>query len=161
MAHIASSDAVVAIRSLPRRFTEVLSGPPGDDAWDRIVRAETGSPPRSALAWAAAAGALMAGLADVLEALPHRSSPSLDLRDEAASSYRPDPATSVADVLAALRAVATRAADALAARRPEDGERTVVVDGRPRPLDDVVSQLVTEATGAIRRAAEAVEAATR
>ncbi len=161
MDRISFADAVVALRSLPRRFTEVLSGPPDDDAWDRIVRFETGTPPRSAMGWAAAAAALVSSLADALDALPKMSKPSVDLRDEHASSFRPDPTATVADVLATIAAVSSRAATALAGRRPEDDDRAVIIDGREGTLGELVTQVVTEATGAIRTAQSAIDAATR
>ena len=35
---VSQGDAVVAVRSFPRRYREALAGPADDPAWDRIVR---------------------------------------------------------------------------------------------------------------------------
>jgi hypothetical protein len=160
MNRISFADAEVALRSLPRRFSEVISGPPDDPAWDRIVRAPSGTPARSALGWAATAASMATNLADLTDDLLRSSAPQLDLRDEAAASFQPDDTTSVASMLDSLRIASTRAADALAARRSEDSERTVHIDGEQTAFGDAVSRLVSEATGAIRRAQQAIDAAT-
>ena len=54
-------DAAVAVRSLPRRFGEILNGPLDDDTWDRLVRT-TDSSGHSAAGWAAQTTALLTSL---------------------------------------------------------------------------------------------------
>ena len=39
---ISMGDAAVALRSLPRRYREIVAGPVGDDAWDRSEERRVG-----------------------------------------------------------------------------------------------------------------------
>jgi hypothetical protein len=159
--HLSFSDATVTLRSLPRRYREIISGPVDDPSWERVVRTPTGKPPRSALGWTAAAAAACATLADVIDALPVVSLPVCELRDDDASSYDQPLSTPISTVLETLTITSTRAADALDGRRSEDGERRVVLDGAEVSFDDVLHRLVSTAVGGLRKAQHAIDQATR
>lgn len=149
---IAFSDAVVALRSFARRYREVLSGPPGDDAWERLVRRPDSSG-HSALALAAHAAALLDALIATLHTLPATAAPAF---------VHPVVAPVGDDVAidATLTHVArssSAAADALWSRRTDDAERPVTIDGVDRDVATLVSDVVSAVAEHLRSAQKAID----
>lgn len=152
------SDAVVALRSLPRRFKEVASGPVGDDTWERLVRTPDATG-RSTLGWVAQTSALLATLGTVVTALSTTSRPTADLAPIESASHEVALSVSGASVVGDLSSNAERAATAIEARAHDDLDRTVIVDGNVVAARDLVAQAVRTAVANIRHAADAVDAA--
>ena len=149
---IAFSDAVVALRSFARRYREVLSGPAGDDAWERLVRRPDASG-HSALAIAAHAGSLLDALIATLHTLPSTAAPA----------FTHPPLRTVADdvaidaVLGHVARASSAAADALWSRRTDDAERPVSIDGVNGDVATVVSEVVTQVADHLRSAQKAID----
>ena len=91
-------DAAVAVRSLPRRFGEILNGPLDDDTWDRLVRT-TDTSGHSAAGWAAQTTALLTSLGTAIAALPLTARPSVEVAKVLGARSEPSRATAVATVL--------------------------------------------------------------
>lgn len=150
--HVSFSDAVVALRSFPRRFREVLSGPPGDDAWERLVR-RPGAGGQSALDHGAQAAALMSVLGGVLAGLPTTATPSA-----AVPARRPvGPDTAIDDVLERIAGTSGAAAEALAARRSDDAKRNVQWNTATVSIGQMVSAVVGDVADHLRHASAALE----
>ena len=151
--HINFSDAVVALRSFGRRYSVVLSGPQGDDAWDRVIR-KPGAAGASALDLAATTTAALEGLARTLESVSR--SATLTANTHAVASV---PATvSIATVLASLTIAAMAAGDALDKRRSDDEDRAITVDGRASTVGHYVSTTIQSAAHRLREMESAVGA---
>ena len=151
-------DAAVAVRSLPRRFGEVLNGPIGDDSWDRLVRAPDSSG-RSAAGWAGQTSALITALGTAIAALPMTARPAVDLAKLTSARSEPPGATAVGPVLRELGDVATRAAAAIEARQTGDFDRKCIVDGHEKSAYDLVNDVVTTAVANLHHASSALDAA--
>ena len=152
------SDAAVALRSLPRRFKEVASGPVGDDAWERLVRTPDVSG-KSALGWVAQTSALLSELGIALSGLATTVKPTVDLAPAEATMHEVASSVTVASVLGDLSSGAERAASAIEARRHDDLDRHVSVDGSDVAASDLVVRIVRAAVANIRHAAAALDAA--
>ena len=151
---IAFSDAVVALRSFARRYRDVLSGPPGDDAWERLIR-KADQAGHSALGLSLHAAALLDALVATLHTLPATAAPSFD------HPPIPNPKDSdhVDTVLAHISRASGAAADALWSRRSDDAERPVTVDGHPGEVGALVSEVVSLLAAHLRSAQAAVDSA--
>ena len=152
------SDATVTLRSLPRRYREVVSGPVGDDAWDRLVRT-VGDGERSALGWTRYTTHLVKTLATAVLELSLTVRPTIDLAGPRGEGFEAGPTTVVEDVTAELSSSVDRAVQAVAARSREALDRKILVDGKEVPARLVVDLLVREAAGHIRDAEAALQAA--
>jgi hypothetical protein len=144
------ADAAITLRSLPRRFGEVLAGPKGDDAWERLVRKPAANG-QSPLGWAARTSSLLDALGSAVAALPIQSRPVVasEVTDTEISEARlGTPAT----VLADLKTAANRAADAIDARQHDDFERLITLEGRERSAHDVVEHIVLSSVANIKNA---------
>jgi hypothetical protein len=148
------NDAMVAMRSLGRRYGEVVNGPVGDDAWERKVRA---APPKghSALAYVAHATATLAVLASAVSALPNTKEPLLSLPTIAEPNRDVEPMT----LVAGLKSAGAGAAAALDARSHDDYHRTILVNGTAREVREVVADLVTQCVGGLKLAQHAIDSA--
>jgi hypothetical protein len=158
MSTMTMSDAVVALRSLPRRYREVVGGPVGDDTWDRLVRTIDASQ-RSALGWTLYCTQLVTALGTVILELPMTARPVLDLAKIQRSRIEVPRATDVPAVLAELSANAERAAVALSRRSHDDFEREIVINGHAMEARQLVETVVRDAVAHIRDAANAVQSA--
>ena len=152
------SDAAVTIRSLPRRCAETIGGPVGDDSWDRTVRSIGGSG-RSALANIGRADAELVALGTVLASLPMEKTPSVNLGPIDRKNYEPSATTEVGEVLALLKENAGRAARALEGRRPEDFDRSIMVDGKPMTAANYVRRAVSSSLLFLKHAQTEIDAA--
>ncbi len=152
------SDATVALRSLPRRYREVVSGPIGDDAWDRLVRSVVPGD-RSALGWTVYATHLVTALGTAVLELPLKARPAVDLAKLHRSRIEAPRASTVEEVTAELTSSVERTAQAIASRSHEAFEREILVDGKPIEARLVVDQFVREAVGHIKDAEAALQAA--
>ena len=152
------SDAAVTIRSFPRRFTETVGGPVGDDSWDRTVRV-VGSSGRSALASVARATAELVAVGTAIASVPMERTPSVNLGPINRKNFEPGVETEIGEVLASLKENATRAARAIEARGPEDFARSITVDGKPTAADDYVRQSIEATLGFLKEAQSAIESA--
>ncbi len=150
------ADAAVTLRSLPRRFTETVSGPVGDDSWGRTVRAP-GPSGRSALGSLAVADAELVALGTAIASLPLEKSPVVNLGPVRRAA---EPKASPADLLAAVKVNAARAAAAVEGRGHDDFARQVTVDGKSMSAQDYVRRTVAACLSHLNDAREAIEAAT-
>ena len=150
------ADAAVALRSLPRRFTETVSGPAGDDAWDRTVRTP-GPSGRSALGSVAMADAELLALGTAIASLPLEKSPVVNLGPARRSA---EPSISLPDLLTQVQGDAKRAATAVAGRGHDDFARQVTVDGKTMSVGDYVCRTVAACLSHLHDASEAIEGAT-
>jgi hypothetical protein len=150
------ADAAVTLRSLPRRFTETVSGPVGDDSWDRIVRT-VGPSGRSAVGSVAVADAELVALGTAIASLPLEKSPVVNLGPVRRAA---EPKTALADLLATVKVNAVRAAVAVEGRGHDDFARQLTVDGKPMAADDYVRRTLKACLSHLHDAGEAIEAAT-
>ena len=149
--HVNFSDAEVALRSFVRRYRKVLSGPPGDDAWERLVR-KPGAAGPSALELGAGAAASLQGLAGLLESLPRTATLTVTTPPAPTVSAT----TAVDAVIDSVAEGATAAADAVKARRGDDEDRAVTVDGHRTTVGAHVNGVVQATARCLRD----IEAAT-
>src|SRR5688572_28622595 len=104
---VSPSDAVVEVRSFPRRYAEAIAGPPGDDAHDEVLRRRPEPAVWSAMEYTMHVADVIEELAEILERMHRESEPDLDHADpdEAAVSRRYNERT-VDDAIASLEAAA-------------------------------------------------------
>lgn len=152
------SDAAVTLRSLPRRYKEVVAGPVGDDAWERIVR-KAAANNRSALGWTQHSAELITALGTAIAALPLQAKPICDIKAIVNRRSEPRATTSIEEVLSSLREVADRAATAIQGRQPDDFDRKCLVDGTESPADALVRLIVASAVAHLKDAEQAKESA--
>ena len=158
MTVLSVADAIVALRSFPRRFRELI-GPPGDDdAWDRLVRTVGPGQERSALGWAARAARELAVLGQAIAALPTHSTVTCSLHQAAAPLEVPT-TTAVDAVLNDLTTASTMAAVTSEARITSDWDRKIVVDGTAESARDLLTRVVPMIPGHLREIGKALDAA--
>ena len=151
-------DAAVAIRSLPRRFGEIMNGPAADDAWDLLARTADSSG-RSAAGWAANTTALVTALGTAIAALPLTARPAAELAKVVSARSEPPRATAIATVLHELSEAAGRAATAIEGRQHSDFDRKCVVDGTEITAAALVTRVVEAAVANLHHAEAALDAA--
>jgi hypothetical protein len=152
------SDAAVALRSLPRRFREIVAGPEGDQAWDRLIRTLDASG-RSALGYVVHTTAEVTALGTAIAALPLTARPSVSLAAiEKARSDVPQ-ASTVAELTAQLEQAAVRGADAIHGRQHGDFDRNCIVDDAELSARDLVNHVVAFSVANLRHAQAALDAA--
>lgn len=147
------ADAAVALRSLPRRYAETVSGPVGDDAWDRMVRTP-GPSGRSALGSVAVADAELVALGTAIASLPLEKSPVVNLGPVRRAA---EPTISRPDLLTQVTVNAKRAAAAVEGRGHDDFARQVTVDGKTMSAEDYVRRTVAACLSHLHDASEAIE----
>lgn len=152
------SDAAVTIRSLPRRCSETVGGPIGDDSWDRTVR-RLGPSGRSALGSLRRADAELVALGTALASLPMEKTPSAHHGPLDRKNCEPSPATGVGEVLASLKENTGRAARAIESRGPDDFSRIVTVDGEAMAASSYVRRSVANSLRFLKDAEEAIKSA--
>ena len=151
-------DAAVAVRSLPRRFGEILNGPADDDAWDRLVRTADSSG-RSAAGWAAQTTALVTALGTAIAALSLTARPTVELAKIVSARSEPLQAATIATVLHELSDVAGSAATAIEGRLHSDFDRKCVVDGTEITAEALITRVVESAVANLHHAEAALDAA--
>ena len=145
------SDAIVALRSFPRRFGEELAGPLDDDAWVRLLtaRADGGL---SALDTVQQATLRLDALATTLTQLPHvatlKATTTFDW--EHLNDLGPMPGTTFASLMAKLKKSANAAADAVESRRDEDLDREITLDKAPSTIGEHLGHVVNQTATEIR-----------
>ncbi len=152
---LSMADAAVTLRSLPRRFTETVSGPIGDDAWDRTVRIP-GPSGRSALGSVAVADAELVALGTAIASLPLERSPVVNLGPIRRTA---EPKASVTELLAQVKVNAVRAAAAVEGRGHDDFARQLTVDGKTMAADDLVRRTIAACLSHLADAKDAIESA--
>jgi hypothetical protein len=151
MSQLSLSDAVVALRSFPRRFSESVVGPIDDDAFVRsLLRA--GADGFSVIDVIQQTAAHLDGLATTLAALPRISVPSTSttVRWTHLDDLGEDPKTTLTALLSDLKRSAVAAADAAEARRGDDLEREVHVDSGTTTIGAFLDQTVQASSHALR-----------
>ena len=151
------ADAVVTIKSLPRRFGEIVSGISGDDDWNRLVRVPDLAH-RSALGWTAHTTALLTALGTMVAQIPLQAKPALDT-----ATLNP-PSTqarlgSINEVLAELKSASTRAAEAIDARSHDDVDRACTLNAEDMSAYDVINAVVKTCVSQLGDAQDALAAA--
>jgi hypothetical protein len=101
---VSPADAIVAIRSFPRRFTAVLVRPDDDDRPDEPARRRPSPGEWSALEHAAVVPVVMDAVADAVRAVEIHDRPEVRLPDVS----QPPPMGSVEEVLARMHAASDR-----------------------------------------------------
>ena len=150
-------DAAVAVRSLPRRFGEILNGPADDDAWDRLVRTADSSG-RSAAGWAAQTTALVTALGTAIAALSVTARPTVELAKIVSARSEPLQAATIATVLHQLSDVAGSAATAIEGLH-SDFDRKCVVDGTEITAEALITRVVESAVANLHHGEAALDAA--
>jgi sulfur carrier protein ThiS len=150
------SDAIVTLKSLPRRFNEALAGPVGDDAWERTIRTP-GPSGRSALGCVGRADAELTALGTAIASIPLEKTPVVNLGPLDRKSFEPSATTEAADVLAQLGVNANRAATAIDGRGPEDFERTITMDGKSVHAHEYVRAAIATTISYLKHAQVAIE----
>lgn len=144
MSNLSLSDAAVAIRSFPRRFAETMQGPFDDPAWTRILlRPSDGAP--SPIAMLQTTTAMLDDLATTFAALPRLSTPATTARPVVAelSDMGLDPRATVDQLMSDLNRAATVAAESVEARRHDDVERSILVDGDTETVATYLSSTIS------------------
>jgi hypothetical protein len=154
--YVNRADATVALKSFGRRYSDLISGPAGDDAWERLVRSP-GERGKSAVDYVANAIdelALFASIAP-LAAQPTAIKSALPEQRvaEAVTSH------SISELQAMVKSVSAAAALALDARRDEDYDNTMVVGGVETSLGQTASELVTSLGANLRHGEAAIDEA--
>lgn len=154
MSFVGRSDAVVALRSFARRYAEAVSGPEGDDAWDRLVR-HAGLGGRSALGHTVAAVAELDSLANLLRSMTTTAS----LAVTSPRTHEPAADQTIDSLIGEVKTSASAAADALDARRDSDYDTEVIIDARKTTLGEHVSNVVNRLSAGLRLIDAAIESA--
>lgn len=159
MKYLPVADSVVALRSFPRRFRELI-GPPGDDdTWDRLVRVIAPGQLRSPLGWTALAASELQGLGAAISALPTRATVVLLRGHEAVSEV--EISVSSESVLRNLTTAATGAAVAAESRSTADWDRKISLDGASVRAGQAIAEVVQAVAGYLRELEKALEAVRR
>jgi len=158
---ISQGDAVVAVRSFPRRYREALAGPVDDPAWDRIVRRRPSPEVFSAIEYtghvAMAMESWKARLEKVLVQDDYVYTPTdvdAAVRDQHFETQAVDA------VLQRLEAAATAFADAIAHLSHTQMERTFLRASTPRTVRWIFQQVVHEGSHHLRDVARVLREAT-
>jgi hypothetical protein len=151
------ADAAVTIRSLPRRYGEIVNGISGDDDWNRLVRIPDLAD-RSALGWTAHTAALLTALGTMVAQIPLQAKPALNT-----TTLNP-PSTqarlgSITEVLAELKSSSARAADAIEARSHDDVDRECTLNSEAMRAYDVINTVVKQCVAQLADAKDALAAA--
>jgi hypothetical protein len=147
--HISQADAIVALRSFGRRFSEVLVGPPDDDAWERLIRASGDG--LSAFDEVRQAVATMRSLTSLCVALPGEQAPIV------AMAVLPSENLTTADLITEVRAASAAAGEALETRSDDDDDRSVMLNDVRVSFSHYISSTVTALAAGVRQAERAIE----
>jgi hypothetical protein len=150
------ADAAVTIKSLPRRFGEIINGIAGDDDWNRLVRVPDAAD-RSALGWTAHTSALLTALGTMVAQIPLQAKPVLDTATLNPPSTQARLGT-IAEVLAELKSASTRAAVAIDARSHDDVDRECTVNGETMRAYDAINAVVKTCVAQLGDATNALAA---
>ncbi len=158
---ISQGDAVVAVRSFPRRYREALAGPADDPAWDRIVRRRPSPDTFSAIEYTG-------HLAMAMENWKARLDKVLVQDDFVFTPFDVDDAVRdahfetqpVEAVVLRLEAAATAFADAIAHLSHDQLERTFLRASTPRTVRWISRQVVHEGSHHLRDIARVLREAT-
>ena len=158
MSPLNMADAAVAIRSFPRRYLEVVSGPVGDDAWERLVRT-VGPDGRSAIGFVAHVTELLTVLGTAIAALPVQTQPSVNVASLESKYSEPASSVTISMATDALRSAADRAATAVEGRSHNEFERSCSVDGHNVNAREFVERIVKASVAHLKDSEAAVDAA--
>ncbi len=154
--YVNRADAIVALKSFGRRYSDLISGPAGDDAWERLVRSP-GTSGKSAVDYVALAIDELA-----LFSVTAPQAARLDATKSALPEQRVAEVVtsqSISELQAMVKSVSAAAALALEARRDEDYENTMVVGRVETSLDQLASELVTTLGANLRHGEAAIDEA--
>ncbi len=151
MSKLSLSDSAVALRSFSRRFSEELAGPIDDDAWVRrlVARLDDGL---SAIDTLQQATMRLDAFTTTLDKLPRvlnaRSTTSFEWKRY--DDLGPSPSKTFNALLSELKRAAVAAAAAVEARRNDDLDREVLIDGIPSTMGDYLDNVVEVTATEIR-----------
>ena len=151
------ADAAVTIKSLPRRYGEIINGIAGDDDWNRMVRVPDAAD-RSAIGWTAHTSALLTALGTMVAQIPLQAKPILDTTTLNPPSTQARLGT-IAEVLAELKSASARAAVAIDARSHDDVDRECTLNGEAMRAYDAINTVVKQCVAQLTDAKEALAAA--
>jgi hypothetical protein len=154
--YVNRADAVVALKSFGRRYRELILGPVGDDAWERLVR-YPGAEGKSAVEYVAVAiddlGALAAA-ASLISRTPSDEAPIPEPVSNRSSSH------SIAELQALVQRASQAASGALDDRLDEDYDKQVhTVSGQITSVGEYVSEVVHRLAANLRHGEAAIEEA--
>jgi hypothetical protein len=152
VSHISRSDAVVALRSFGRRYADVLTGPVGDDSWERQAR-KVGADGHSGAGFVAAAVDELHLLVALLTAVPVTAKPTV----AAAQTAEPTATMALTQLQSDAKSAAASAGDALSARQDEDFDKKIVVGTRETTVGAYINEVVTRLAANVRHAEAAIE----
>lgn len=151
MSSLSMSDAVVALKSFPRRFSEAMVGPVDDPAFVRAL-VHRGKDSLSVVDVVHQSTARLDALATTLAALPRISVPSTSAsptfpRD---NDLGTNPRATITALLNDLKRAASAAADAVESRRADDLDREVMVDRERSTVGALLTDVVNDTVAALR-----------
>ena len=147
-------DAEVALRTFGRRYGEIVSGPVGDDAWERKVR-HVGPGGLSALGVVSRATSALTALGSALATLTSVASPVVG----DAMTTEPAESASVASLVDSLKHAGTSAADALKSHSHNEFDRTVQMSGQQVSAREAISKTVDLCVAGLKSAQAAIDSA--
>ena len=139
------ADAVVALRSFPRRYRALLLRPDAEDDPESIVARKPSADSPSALEHAASVAALLEGAADDIERTLIQDRPTLGRQRPHAG-----PVLGLAATLERLDTAAEHLAEIAERARGEEWSRTATVDGQPTRALTLLQRAVGEGAGRLR-----------
>ncbi|MEZ5141994.1 MAG: hypothetical protein R2726_05665 [Acidimicrobiales bacterium] len=161
VSNLSSQDAIVALRSYPRRYSSVLSPLPGDDDTVDTIAQRVGPDGVCALDLLTDVVRTLAVIGRALHQTVYSDRPVLHeaVIDPAARHWE-GPVETVADLLAQLRDEATELADAADAVPYRDWDRqATVTGGRTVTALDLLREAVRTATDDLHAIEQALRAA--
>jgi hypothetical protein len=148
---ISQNDAVVAVRSFPRRYRQALTGPPDDPAWDRIVRRRPTADSFSAIEYTGHVAMALEGWRQRLQRVLIQDDYVFTPADvDALVRAEHFESQSVDAVLQRLEAAADAFADDIAHLSHNQLERTFLRATTPRTVRWIYQQVVHEGSHHLR-----------
>ena len=158
---ISLNDAVVAVRSYPRRYREALAGPADDPDWDRIVRRRPSPGTFSAIEYTGHLAMALEGWTERLQRVLVQDDYVFTPIDVDAAVRDQHFETQAVDaVLDRLGASATAFAGAIAHLSHDQQERTFLRATTPRTVRWIYQQVVHEGSHHLRDVARVLREAT-
>jgi hypothetical protein len=151
--YVNRADAIVALKSFGRRYSELIAGPIDDDAWERLVRTSDATG-KSALAYVATAIEDLSSVATLAMSIgraPSSDGPFLQtVRDKIDSQ-------AIAELQAMVKSTSQTASSALDARLDEDYDKQVTIAGRTVSVGNYVSDVVNRLAANLRHGQAAID----
>ncbi len=151
MSSLSLSDAIVTLKSFPRRFSEAVAGPADDPAFVRALLAR-GNDGLNSVDILEQTTARLDELATTIAALPRISVPSTTASPTwtRTTDLDTDPKARITGLLSNLKRAASAAADAVESRRSDDLDREVSIDGQSSTAGALLTDVVNDVVSALR-----------